>query len=154
MLSAATTDLILPSQSPRLRGILRDQTCPSVRVRHPSPVALYFHVCISMQTCSLQTLATQKIKASLFLFSAYPQINNKANVVTSPKENIPTPALVYLDSCTFLKFCTVCRCFSRLLSLNQYLCISTSFVVRLVFLLLSLFCFCFLFKYRRKVYMV
>ncbi|XP_028348002.1 calcium/calmodulin-dependent protein kinase type II subunit delta isoform X1 [Physeter macrocephalus] len=25
-------------------------------------------------------------------------INNKANVVTSPKENIPTPALVYLDS--------------------------------------------------------
>ncbi|KFP38607.1 Calcium/calmodulin-dependent protein kinase type II subunit delta, partial [Chlamydotis macqueenii] len=32
-------------------------------------------------------------KACLFLFSAYLQINNKTNVVTSPKENIPTPAL-------------------------------------------------------------
>ncbi|TEA39955.1 hypothetical protein DBR06_SOUSAS10310053, partial [Sousa chinensis] len=39
------------------------------------------------------TLATEGFKASLFLFSAYLQINNKANVVTSPKENIPTPAL-------------------------------------------------------------
>lgn len=46
----------------------------------------------------METLATKGFKASLFLFSAYPQINNKANVVTSPKENIPTPALVYLDS--------------------------------------------------------
>lgn len=152
MLSAATTDLILPPQSPRLRGIFRDQKCLSVRVHHPSPVALYFHACISMQTCSLQTLATQKIKASLFLFSAYPQINNKANVVTSPKENIPTPALVYLASCTFLKFCTVCCCFSHLLSLNQYLCIICCQVGFL--LLLSLFCFCFLFKNRRKVYVV
>uniref|UniRef100_A0A8U7MV95 calcium/calmodulin-dependent protein kinase n=1 Tax=Corvus moneduloides TaxID=1196302 RepID=A0A8U7MV95_CORMO len=33
------------------------------------------------------------VKACLFLFSAYLQINNKTNVVTSPKENIPTPAL-------------------------------------------------------------
>uniref|UniRef100_A0A452QQ61 Protein kinase domain-containing protein n=1 Tax=Ursus americanus TaxID=9643 RepID=A0A452QQ61_URSAM len=41
----------------------------------------------------LKTLATKGFKASLFLFSAYLQINNKANVVTSPKENIPTPAL-------------------------------------------------------------
>lgn len=68
-------------------------------------------------------------------------------MVTSPKENIPTPALVYLDSWTFLQFCTVCCCFSCLLSLNQYLCINTSFVVRL-------FWFCFLFKFRRKVYIV
>lgn len=36
----------------------------------------------------------------LFLFSAHPQINNKANVVTSPKENAPLPALVQLDSVT------------------------------------------------------
>lgn len=82
-------------------------------------------------------MATKKTKAFLFLFSAYSQINNKANVVTSPKENIPTPALVYLDSCTLLKSCTVCCCFP--LSLNQYLCISTSFAVGFVclFVLLS-----------------
>ncbi|NXA74115.1 KCC2B kinase, partial [Thryothorus ludovicianus] len=36
---------------------------------------------------------TVSSKACLFLFSAYLQINNKTNVVTSPKENIPTPAL-------------------------------------------------------------
>lgn len=40
---------------------------------------------------------TASSKACLFLFSAYLQINNKTNVVTSPKENIPTPALVYLE---------------------------------------------------------
>uniref|UniRef100_A0A8C9DIH0 calcium/calmodulin-dependent protein kinase n=1 Tax=Prolemur simus TaxID=1328070 RepID=A0A8C9DIH0_PROSS len=44
-------------------------------------------------TTMLATRNFSGLKASLFLFSAYPQINNKANVVTSPKENIPTPAL-------------------------------------------------------------
>ncbi|NXJ40450.1 KCC2B kinase, partial [Ciconia maguari] len=39
------------------------------------------------------TVPTASSKACLFLFSAYLQINNKTNVVTSPKENIPTPAL-------------------------------------------------------------
>lgn len=43
-------------------------------------------------------MPTASSKACLFLFSAYLQINNKTNVVTSPKENIPTPALVYLKS--------------------------------------------------------
>jgi len=43
-------------------------------------------------------MPTASSKACLFLFSAYLQINNKTNVVTSPKENIPTPALVYLES--------------------------------------------------------
>ncbi|NXF02316.1 KCC2D kinase, partial [Smithornis capensis] len=46
--------------------------------------------------CSIQRYrygAYMRSKACLFLFSAYLQINNKTNVVTSPKENIPTPAL-------------------------------------------------------------
>ncbi|NXX44108.1 KC2D2 kinase, partial [Tricholaema leucomelas] len=47
--------------------------------------------------CSIQrdidTVPTASSKACLFLFSAHLQINNKTNVVTSPKENIPTPAL-------------------------------------------------------------
>ncbi|KFV96499.1 Calcium/calmodulin-dependent protein kinase type II delta 2 chain, partial [Eurypyga helias] len=47
--------------------------------------------------CSIQrdidTVSAVSSKACLFLFSAYLQINNKTNVVTSPKENIPTPAL-------------------------------------------------------------
>uniref|UniRef100_A0A8C0FVG9 calcium/calmodulin-dependent protein kinase n=1 Tax=Bubo bubo TaxID=30461 RepID=A0A8C0FVG9_BUBBB len=46
----------------------------------------------------MNTVPTVSSKACLFLFSAYLQINNKTNVVTSPKENIPTPALVYLES--------------------------------------------------------
>ncbi|NWW26937.1 KCC2B kinase, partial [Falcunculus frontatus] len=41
----------------------------------------------------IDTVPTVSSKACLFLFSAYLQINNKTNVVTSPKENIPTPAL-------------------------------------------------------------
>ncbi|NXY32137.1 KCC2B kinase, partial [Pomatorhinus ruficollis] len=41
----------------------------------------------------IDTVPTASSKACLFLFSAYLQINNKTNVVTSPKENIPTPAL-------------------------------------------------------------
>ncbi|KFW94355.1 Calcium/calmodulin-dependent protein kinase type II subunit beta, partial [Phalacrocorax carbo] len=41
----------------------------------------------------VDTVPTASSKACLFLFSAYLQINNKTNVVTSPKENIPTPAL-------------------------------------------------------------
>uniref|UniRef100_A0A8C3VI86 calcium/calmodulin-dependent protein kinase n=1 Tax=Catharus ustulatus TaxID=91951 RepID=A0A8C3VI86_CATUS len=56
---------------------------------------------VGVQTCAcvqdIDTVPTVSSKACLFLFSAYLQINNKTNVVTSPKENIPTPALVYLE---------------------------------------------------------
>ncbi|NXF36572.1 KC2D2 kinase, partial [Nyctibius bracteatus] len=56
-----------------------------------------FIISISVYRCSIQrdidTVPTARSKACLFLFSAYLQINNKTNVVTSPKENIPTPAL-------------------------------------------------------------
>lgn len=57
----------------------------------------------------IDTVPTVSSKACLFLFSAYLQINNKTNVVTSPKENIPTPALVYLEFSFsyYLKFLTV-----------------------------------------------
>ncbi|KFQ19184.1 Calcium/calmodulin-dependent protein kinase type II subunit delta, partial [Merops nubicus] len=57
----------------------------------------FSEISISVYRCSIQrdidTLPTVSSKACLFLFSAYLQINNKTNVVTSPKENIPTPAL-------------------------------------------------------------
>lgn len=42
------------------------------------------------------------VEAYAFSILTYLQINNKANVVTSPKEPIPTPALVYLDSSFYL----------------------------------------------------
>ncbi|KFO69905.1 Calcium/calmodulin-dependent protein kinase type II subunit beta, partial [Cuculus canorus] len=57
----------------------------------------FSEISVSVYRCSIQsdidTVPTASSKACLFLFSAYLQINNKTNVVTSPKENIPTPAL-------------------------------------------------------------
>ncbi|KAL4660927.1 calcium/calmodulin-dependent protein kinase type II subunit delta isoform X7 [Arapaima gigas] len=44
-------------------------------------------------------LATRNFSGRLF---TSPQINNKANVVTSPKEPAPTPALVYFHFCQSL----------------------------------------------------
>ncbi|NWT02301.1 KCC2B kinase, partial [Mionectes macconnelli] len=48
---------------------------------------------IELQIDAVFMVLPASSKACLFLFSAYLQINNKTNVVTSPKENIPTPAL-------------------------------------------------------------
>lgn len=72
----------------------------------------YRYLSIDVVCRDIDTVPTVSSKACLFLFSAYLQINNKTNVVTSPKENIPTPALVYLEfsfSCYLEVFdCLVC----------------------------------------------
>ncbi|NWY17282.1 KCC2B kinase, partial [Aphelocoma coerulescens] len=54
---------------------------------------IYRYLSIDVVCRDIDTVPTVSSKACLFLFSAYLQINNKTNVVTSPKENIPTPAL-------------------------------------------------------------
>lgn len=91
-------------------------------------------VCLHVDVLHVETLCRGS-KASLFLFSAYPQINSKANVVTSPKENAPPPALVHLDSVT-LKFLAVFHCPSHLLSLYRYMFYKP--FISLGFVLLSL----------------
>ncbi|KAI1238680.1 hypothetical protein IHE44_0013420 [Lamprotornis superbus] len=59
----------------------------------PKFIFLYRYLSIDVVCRDIDTVPTVSSKACLFLFSAYLQINNKTNVVTSPKENIPTPAL-------------------------------------------------------------
>lgn len=65
--------------------------------RHPCAQCSTFPstaaTCVSVWTLSLVTSALSRLSTCLSTLSL--QINNKANVVTSPKEPVPTPSLVH-----------------------------------------------------------
>lgn len=66
---------------------------------------------VTVWTLSLVTSALSRLSTCLSTLSL--QINNKANVVTSPKEPVPTPSLVLcvpalLPACLHDCFCVIC----------------------------------------------
>lgn len=98
--------------------------------------SLFLCLHLHLDVLQVETLFP-RVKASLFLFSAHLQINNKANVVTSPKETAPPPALVLLDSVTLPVFFTVLCRFSHVLSLYRRIDMSILFHSVLLLFLLS-----------------
>lgn len=113
-------------------GHSRDVAVPFVTPSGSLFQCLHLH----LDVLQVETLFP-RVKASLFLFSAHLQINNKANVVTSPKETAPPPALVLLDSVTLPAFFTVLCRFSHVLSLYRRIDMSILFRWVLLLFLLS-----------------
>lgn len=64
---------------------------------------------------SLVTSALSRLSTCLSL-----QINNKANVVTSPKEPVPTPSLVHCLPALLPACLHDCRCLSSYLSVHTF----------------------------------